>query len=715
MGGKKMTRTSKTNNKSLSFGPVARMVSIAVCLMFLSVGLAAQETTVTSTTSETTSVTADTSESTSAAAKKKDDPASDYKVISSFEIGVRGKEINGSENKYRSDLNYNSGVRIFDSSFLIKPKDSKGKVFDSLLVTGSGWSADPNGYTRINMEKTGWYNFDSSIRRMTYFNNLTNFALNEHNRNTKRNMADFDLTVLPQNDFSFRVGVSHNDNTGPATNTYDYSRDEIPILSEYDTSSWDFRVGFDAKLLGFNVSFTEGLRRFRDETNFRIDMPQLGNNPNPNASFTTFSRTMPERGEVNYHSLSINRTFEKKIDFTGRIIYSESTSRFGMIEEITGFDRFGNNVVLDQSEVNGNAKRPNLVGDIGLTFFATDKFSISNTFSANSYRISGGNVLFGTLIRTTSGGAPLPTSISNDSVYRFTNFKRYINTLEANYDVNRYFSFYAGYRYTHREVDLTHLDTDLTDNSTSFGTETAENTTNALIAGFKLTPVRRKWTIFFDVEHGEADNSFTRLGNKAMTNVKVRSRFKPVDNLSINLSFKARDNNTPGRPGVTIPDNFSSDVKAQNFSASLDWLPNDKASVSAGFTHNRLDAETSVRFPVTGASGQGLSSYELRSNYGHIDAWVRPTNRVSFFGSYRISKDTGRGDMFSASTFSIDGSYPISFQSPEMRFTMKVNRNIDLNVGYQYYKFEETILNSQNYSAHLPYASVRLYFGGSDR
>ena len=73
--------------------------------------------------------------------------AGDYTVISSIEFGYRGLSVDGDLNKYQSDLNYKAGPRLFDSSFLMKSKDGKGELFDTLLVTSTGWGADPQRST----------------------------------------------------------------------------------------------------------------------------------------------------------------------------------------------------------------------------------------------------------------------------------------------------------------------------------------------------------------------------------------------------------------------------------------------------------------------------------------------------------------------------------------------------------------------------------------
>src|SRR6185369_598308 len=57
--------------------------------------------------------------------------AGPYTVVSSLEVGYRGQRVDGDLNKYRSDLNYKAGARLFDSSFLMKALDGKGGLFDT--------------------------------------------------------------------------------------------------------------------------------------------------------------------------------------------------------------------------------------------------------------------------------------------------------------------------------------------------------------------------------------------------------------------------------------------------------------------------------------------------------------------------------------------------------------------------------------------------------
>jgi len=635
-----------------------------------------------------------------------------YEVTSSVEVGGRWLDVNGSSNKFRSDFNYKSGFRIFDSSLLIEDKQKRGKFFDSLLINSSGWGADPMGFFHLRMEKTGLYRFDSKGRRVIYFNSLNNHALNEHNANTRHNFGDFDLTVFPEReDLRLRFGYSFNktDGTGGFT-TRPYS-DEFPVTSNVNLGSFDLRAGIDGKLLGFNLSLSGGYRRFSNDTSYTLLAPHPGNNPANNARLATFQRNYPIVGDTFYTTFSVHRTFAKKVDFTGRFIYSDTDTTFRLFETITGRDNSNNIVDLDRFDVSGDSRRPQGRGDIGLTFRVTDNFRISNTFTYDQFNISGGNQFFEALMRRNAAGTViLPTVFTSTLAHRVTAYRRATNMIEADYQVNNFFGFNIGYRFTDRRVVLQGFDLNLLSAApAALLDEEFTNRTNAVIAGMKLKPAKN-WTIFADVEHGDADNVFTRLSNYKFTNFRVRSRLN-LKQVSLNLSAITKDNDNPSQSSVTPQVDFTANVKTRIFSGSLDWTPVDKFSLSTGYTYQDLTSKTDIRVPVGGVITQGISQFFMRDNYAFFDITAQPVKRISLFASYRISQDNGQGNRVSLLPQNIITSYPFRLHSPEARLVFRINKNIDWNLGYQYYDYSEKLGINQNYSAHLPYTSLRIYFG----
>jgi hypothetical protein len=683
--------------------------------------------------------------------------AGDYTVIGSIEFGYRGLSVGGDHNKYQSDLNYRTGPRLFDSTFLMKAKDGNGGLFDTLLVTSTGWGGDPNGNVRMSVEKAKWYRFDGTYRRFKYFRFLNSFAnpnwvfspasfsrppnpvTGEHGTDTRVQLGDFDLTILPKDErIRFNVGYSPERYDGPAFTNYHVGGNEFNLLQQMKSRANDFRVGADGKVGPVDFSFLQGFRRFRDDTSIHLGTtPGINLNPTA-ASLTSFDRDEPARGSVNYTRLSLHSLIAKKLDITGRIVYSKATSRSTLAESFTGRNwnprvtgwpptppaATPNILNLGQYNITGETERPNTLGDIGVTFFATDKLRISNTFRVEDFKIDG-TAVFSDFFSITRGTRTDTVGFNNLDATRITKYRKYQNTIEGDYQFNSRYSMHIGYRYGNRHIEESFDGFNLGSNGsltppavrTSESFE-EENHTHAILGGFKARP-GNNWTLYFDAEHGTADNVFTRIGNYNYTNIRGKSRFAlPSRKVSFTLAVITRNNSNPSEiAGVSLED-FGVDVKSRVFSSTLDWAPTSNQSFSAGYTHHRINSDAVVEYFFNSVRHFfGRSQYFMKNNYFFVDSVSRLHPRVTLYAAYRINKDIGQGSLLADPTGNpgtLIASYPMSYQSPEARLAIKLNHRLDWNIGYQYYNYNESGLISprpQNYHAHLPYTSLRLYFG----
>jgi hypothetical protein len=638
-----------------------------------------------------------------------------YSITTSIEIGVRGVSVNDNADKYRSDLNYDPGVRVFSSSLLMQSKNNDGKLFDTLLVNSFGWKGDPSQYLRVNMEKTRWYKFDGSYRQIDYFNSLRNFALNQHIFETQHRLGDFDLTLLPQNDrIRFNVGYSLERNTGPATSTFDYARDEFPILAPARLTANDYRFGVDAKAWVFDLSFLQGFRYFKEDTEYTIDVPQVGNNPLNTSVLNTFSRDLPTRGRVPYTRFSLHTLLNNKVDITGRVIYSNATTNFALFETLTGTDATGANILLNEFVATGDTRRPSTIGDLGVTVFATDRLRLSNTFRIYTYHIDGGRRFFDKLFRnrtTSSGGVlDLPPLLVETLAFRTTSSRRATNTAEVDYEFHPRLTAHFGHRYSDRRVELSALDEQV--GQTILDPEhfeTFDNRTNSFFFGFKARPMD-VWSVYFDYEHGESDNVFTRVDNYDYTNFRLRSIVRPSRALAFNASIVTRDNTNP----TLTPDfprrEFGADINSRIFVGSVDWTPNEKFGLSSGYTHTHVTSEAQVIFFFNSLRQDGISRYFMKDHFAFINTFIQFHPRVSLTTGYRFQKDAGQGNRVPASPAELIGSYPLQFQTPEFRLAVRMTKNVEWIAGYQWYDYKERFQNIQHYNAHLPYTSLRISF-----
>ncbi|MGD9589536.1 MAG: hypothetical protein AB7Q37_14080 [Pyrinomonadaceae bacterium] len=666
-------------------------------------------------------------------------------INSSIELGVRGLKVNGDHEKFRSDLNYRAGFRLFDSSILIEEGRNQYRAFDSALIQVSGWGSDPTGSFRMNMDRIGLYKFDSSVRRVRYFNNLKNHVPtwsqpastgSQHQANTLHHFGDFDLTIFPERDLRFRLGYGFNDTKGPGTNTLRFRSDEYQVDSEIDTRSDDFRAGVEGKLFGFNLGVLYGHRMFKDGTQFIVSSLNPGNNPASTSSFlNTASRIYQTRGTTNFGNFFFQRTILDRFDIGGRLIYSEVNSEIGERDALTGrLSSTGNIVTQNDIVVPGLVKRPQTRADLGMTLRATSNVRISNTFTFDQFNIAGSNTFSEFAALISNNGTPQNPTRTNTSSWRQTAYKRFSDLLEADFQVSRMFGFNVGYRYTNRNVAISVRDINLISGSTtSTHDEEFDNSTHSFIAGAKIKPTSN-WTIYADVERGESDNVFTRLANKDLFNFRVRSRAN-AGNFTFNLSAITKDNDSPG---TSVPVGSGSTAipatetivtsKTRIFSGDIDWSPTSNFSINAGYTYTDLKSNVDVILPIGSPIFSptrwqiGSSEFYMRDSFFFFDVSARPHKRISMFASYRFNDDRGQGDRVISQPQDIITSYPMRSHNPEIKLAFRITRNIDWNVGYQYNSYREdsfispfatpvALFPAQNYTAHMPYTSLRIFFG----
>jgi hypothetical protein len=634
----------------------------------------------------------------------------------------------------------------------LKSKDGGGTLFDTFLVNSTGWGADPQGNLRLSAEQPKWYRFDATYRRFKYFRFLNNFAnpnwvfspaqfnvppklvTGEHGRDTRIHLGDFDLTLLPKNQrLRFNIGYSPERYSGPAFTNYHAGGNEFNLLSEVRSRANDFRVGADGSLGPVNFSFLQGFRRFRDDS--FIDLGATpGINLNPSvANFTSFDRNEPARGSVNYTRFSLQSLIAKKLDITGRIIYSKAESNYSLLEaftgrnwnpRITGFPpsppaATPNILNLGQYNLTGNSERPNWLGDVGLTFLATNKFRLSNTFRVETFEITG-DALFSDFFSLTRGTRTDTIGFSGQNVNTRTDYRKIQNTIEGDYQFSRDYSIHFGYRYGRRRVTEEISGFNLGTNAPTAlvpASDTEENNTHAILGGFKARPAS-DWTIYFDAEHGTADNVFTRIGNYDYTNIRAKTRFKPTSRIGLNFAVIAKNNANPSEiAGVSLED-FGVSIKSRIFTSSLDWTTTSNFSISTGYNYHWITSKSTIDYFFNSvAHPGGLSLYYARNNFFFVETVARLAPRATLFTAYRINKDNGQGNRLADPTGrpgTLIASYPMSYQSPEARLAIKLHDRLDWNVGYQYYNYNEDPIvgpRPQNYHAHLPYTSLRLYFG----
>jgi hypothetical protein len=634
-----------------------------------------------------------------------------YVITSSIEFGVRGMAVDGNGSKFRSDYNYDPGFRLFDASLMMKSNGTGRVLFDELMLNTFGWSGDPNRYLRLDATKTDLYRFGANYRRIHYFNSLTNFAVppgltnSQHTANTEYRQGDFDLTLWPASQkFRLNLGYSLDFNSGPSLSTSRYSSDEFPVLAPVRVAAHDYRIGFDSKLWVFDISFLQGWRTFKEDTTYFINGQQPGFNTTNNTVIDTYQRDVPTRGRLPYTRFSVHTLLAKRLDFTGRYIYTSGTTHYNYFDNLTGTNKDNRRVTSDAITVLGAARRPNAIGDLSATYMVNRWLRISDSFRFQNFRINGDD--FFNQVTQVPTATP-PVTVTDKREGATTNYRRFVNTIESDFDFSKRFSFHLGYRYTDRHIEQFQQSFAVGQTPSPVEPDLFDNRTHAFIFGFKAKPAK-VWNLYFDMEKGENDNVFTRTANYDYTNFRFRSIVRPTHRLSFNASLITRDNTNP----TIINDQaFGAHIDTRIFSGDAEWVANEKLTLTGGYNYFHVTSDTVVQFDSAGGVVNiGPSQYFMREHFVFATAAWKPHRRVNFYGAFRMNNERGQGDRVSNALAFIN-SYPYQLASPEAKVSFKLHRNVDWIVGYQYLDYKERFANDQFYQAHLPYTSLRIHTG----
>ena len=394
----------------------------------------------------------------------------DYSVNSSLEFGIRTSRVRGSRDKYLSDLTLKDGWRLFDYSLDSRSVTGAGPLYDFMHVDASGSGGDPQQSYNFRIDKKRAYKFDASVRRLNYLRFLPTFALNSHNFDTRQQMSNFNLKLLPQRPVRINLGYNRAMSKGYSQYTTSASSDIFPIPGERKWESNDYRLGLDATYRGWDFFAEEMYRTYKWDTSYT--WPGGSNpgviNPNDLSSVTVFTRPEPTRTHGSLTRASLQGSLAKRVHLVVRGMYGIEQQNGFLIERLSGTTTTANQrTLIAQYVSNSKAKRPSSSFDAGLSFDLTDNLTLNNTFRISNYTING-EAFDSRITQTQTGTGPITTSTTSPCSPNIAtpvgflctsniDLSSYWNTLDLQYSRGRKFSANIGWRSTHRDVTVSNL------------------------------------------------------------------------------------------------------------------------------------------------------------------------------------------------------------------------------------------------------------------
>ena len=390
-------------------------------------------------------------------------------------------------------------------------------------------------------------------------------------------------------------------------------------------------------------------------------------------------------------------TEKRKYAVNGRFAYTSGNHNFIQNESAIGTGLAGteNRLIITY----GDAKRPVTSADLNISFFPTDKLTVTNNTSIDDNRIVGNSYF------EQFDLASLTATVLN---FQYLGVRLVTNSTDVHYHVNKKFDFFSGYHFANREIKSIQS---ITEPGTPFTNQLYEQS-NSLYAGVAgvnwiiTGPLR----LHLETEIGRNDNPFTIVSDKNYHVIDGRLLYKRKS-IFATAGYKEAYNND----SITLT-SYSS--HARNYFANFSWAARDWLTFDAGYSKMHLDTLGGLTFFAGSprASLQtGQSIYISNIHAANLGLRFSIRKLADVYLGYNITLDAGDGrsglltpGTVNALLYNVQ-TFPLNFESPMARLTIPLTKKIKWNAGYQYYAYHEEFglyPQVQNYHAHTGYTSV---------
>ncbi|MEZ5355404.1 MAG: hypothetical protein R2762_22435 [Bryobacteraceae bacterium] len=629
----------------------------------------------------------------------------DYNVTNQFELGVRFHSVDGNLARYRSDVNYGNGVRLLGSRLTIHSREGHGKWFDEIVLNTQGLGNDPYQFAGLRIQHNTLYRYDFTFRINDYVNpGLTTGTLGGHAMNTRRQWQDHDFVLLPRSRFRLLAGYSGNRQDGPGlvtTQLFDSRGDEYPLFADIDRRQREFRLGAEATAAGFRFLILRGWQRY-EENSPAIQAAHPGASVTDLNQLTSFTRTEPYSGDTPFWRFNAQQERESWYSIGARFSYAGGRRDFRLDEMAAGLDRRGTDRVR-QVLVKGSGRRPVSTGSVTLSLFPSRNLTLTNHTAFHQIQMDGDGV-YQEINNATLG--------LNLFRFQYLGLRSLVNQTDLNLKAARWLGLYGGYHFSDRRIRsreeeaVEGFDSDVRSHEQT-------NRIHSGLAGLRLQPVR-PLRISLDGEIGRADQPFFPLSERKFHTYGARVQYRTRA-----LTFGAASKTSYNANSVSL---FTHSARSRTNSVDVSWTPKTAFSLDAGYSKQHFDSLTGIAY-FTANLVEGERSLYV-SNIHAIHGGVRWSwqSRVDLYAGYTRVQDTGDGrsaaaaatgsaaDATASAVFRAVQTFPVAYQSPQARVSVRLHTNLRWNLGWQYYNYDEDFFRVYNYRAHTGFTSIMWSF-----
>ncbi|NJL28003.1 MAG: hypothetical protein HC897_08925 [Thermoanaerobaculia bacterium] len=319
-----------------------------------------------------------------------------------FSIGYRSVSVDGTENKYKEDINLDDGPRLFGLRMEWVPSLGLRSKVDRISVDVSNFGGDPFETFGLKVQKYGRYDFDYRRTESDYFyqdiilppelgsaslSNAGDFHHFDFRR--VRDLASFKYRF---NDRArFDVGFERFTKRGESTTTLDIQRDEFELDKPVHESFDELQLAFQYAWPKVTLTLEERVRNYQNDVEIFLPGSSPGENTTNLARLDFFLLDQPYEYDSNQHTvrLTAKPTDRWIIQAAGSV--QSLDLDIAASEDSRGIGFNGQPFVTDLTG-GGEIERDVDFFDVDVTYLVNDRFAVVG--SARRYSLDQEGVFF---------------------------------------------------------------------------------------------------------------------------------------------------------------------------------------------------------------------------------------------------------------------------------------------------------------------------------
>ncbi|HJR69618.1 MAG TPA: hypothetical protein VKA43_06225, partial [Gammaproteobacteria bacterium] len=254
-------------------------------------------------------------------------PAATSPLTGSASLGTRSLDVEGTDAKFREDLNLDAGPRLFDLRLRYEPEGTAGAAVDRLELDAQGFGGDPFENLRFSVRNFGHYRVALNRHRSKFFyddtilpaalasvSGSTGGDFHRFDFERTRTTADVEIDVAPATQLS--LGLERQTRTGASATTLTVERDEFDFDRPLDESLDGLTFGVRHAWRRATLIVTEELRDFRNTSELVLPGASPGRNLTDGASLSFFTRDQSYDYASRGHALRVLASPTARVDLT---------------------------------------------------------------------------------------------------------------------------------------------------------------------------------------------------------------------------------------------------------------------------------------------------------------------------------------------------------------------------------------------------------------